>query len=67
MDRHQGEHALLVAQTVLLGVERDLLEEPGEAALALLLLVLARDADELLEVLDVPCASIVRSASSASM
>ena len=51
VDRHQRDERLLVAQRVLVGVERDVLEEAGERGLLGLLLVLARDADELLEVL----------------
>ena len=51
---HQRDEALLAADRVLVGVERDLLQEAGQARLRRLLLVLARDADELLQVLDPP-------------
>jgi hypothetical protein len=52
MQSHQRHETLLLAQRILVGVERDLLEELGEARLVGLLEVLLRDADELLEVLD---------------
>ncbi len=52
MERHQGDEALLAAERVLVGEERDLLEELRQARLVRGLLVLLGDADELLEVLD---------------
>ncbi len=54
MERHQRDEALLAAERVLVGEERDLLEEVREARLVRGLLVLLRDADELLEILDPP-------------
>ena len=54
VERHQGDEAALVADRVLVGDERDVLQEAGERRLLGLLPVLARDADELLEVLDPP-------------
>ncbi len=54
VERHERDEAALVADRVLVGDERDVLEEAGERRLLGLLAVLARDADELLEVLDAP-------------
>src|SRR5439155_26780607 len=52
VQREQRDEALLAAHRVLVGVERDLLQEARQARLLRRLLVLARDADELLQVLD---------------
>ena len=69
---HQRAEALVVREGVLVGVQGDLCEEllqRADIALALELAVgveLGRHADQLLEVLARPSASIVRSAASAS-
>src|SRR6266404_9454684 len=52
VQRHQRDERALAADGVLVGVERDLLEERRQARLRVLLLPLARERDELLEVLD---------------
>src|SRR5262249_47731507 len=49
---HERDKALGAAHGVLVGVERDLLEESREAGLLGLLLVLLRDPDQLLDVLE---------------
>ena len=67
VEGHQRDDPLVVAQVVLLGEERDLLEELLDRALLGGGVVLARHPHELLEVLEPPCASIVRSACSASV
>ena len=55
VQRHQRDDALVVAQVVLLGEERDLLEELLHRAAVLRRgVVLARHSDELLEVLEAP-------------
>ena len=59
VERHERHETALVADRVLVGDERDVLEEPGERRLLGLLAVLAGDADELLEVLD-PAARLDR-------
>ena len=51
VERHERDERLTVAQRVLVGVERDLLEEVREARLGRGGLVLLRDADELAQVL----------------
>ena len=52
VERHQRDEALLLADRVLVGEERDLLEERRTGSAPPSLDVLLRDADELLQVLD---------------
>ena len=52
VDRHQRDERALAADRVLVGVERDLLEEGGERRLGRVLDPFAGERDELLEVLD---------------
>ena len=54
VQRHQRHERRLAADRVLVGVERDLLQERRERRLGVLLLPLARERDELLQVLDAP-------------
>ena len=67
VERHQRDlaGAVAVAQRVLVRVERDLLQERRERRLVGRGLVLARDADELLEVLDLSLRLPLRQASRA--
>ena len=52
VERHQRDEALLAADRVLVGEERDLLEEAGQGRLVGGGLVLLGRADELLEILE---------------
>ena len=54
MQRHQRDEALLAADRILVGVERDLLEEARQRRLRRGVLVLLGDADDFLEVLHAP-------------
>ena len=63
VERHQGDQTALVLDPVLVGDERDRLEELGQRRALRLLPVLAGDADELLQIPIRPRASMVRSAS----
>ena len=59
MQGHEHDQAAVVPDRVLVGDERDVLEEPGERRTQVLLTVLTRDADELLQILD-PAAGLDR-------
>jgi len=52
VEGHQGDEAFLAADGVLVGEERDLLQEVRQRGLLRRLLVLAGDTDELLQVLE---------------
>src|SRR5258706_279211 len=52
VQRHERHERRLAANRVLVGVERHLLQERGERRLGVLLLPLARERNELLQVLD---------------
>ena len=54
VEGHQRHQALLAADRVLIREERDLLQEVRQRRLLRRLMVLARDADELLQVLEPP-------------
>src|SRR5207302_5509121 len=52
VQRHERYERALTADRVLVGVERDLLQERRQRRLGVLLLPLTREGDELLQVLD---------------